>query len=265
MKRFLVLLTVLLVFSSCNEYQKAMKSEDVALKFTTATKLYDKADYNRAILLIEQIAPAFRGKPQAEKLFYMYSQSLYQTKQYGLAAFQFESFTSTYPKSEKAEETFFLSAKCYAKMSPKYTLDQTDTNKALAKIQEYIDRYPESQNMTEANEMTAVLRNKLEQKAFENAKQFNTISDYKASLVALENFITDFPGTPYKEDALYYKLDSAYLLAINSVPSKMEERLTNAKIAYDKLIKFNNDTKYKDKADKMLATIDKELQQFSNK
>jgi outer membrane protein assembly factor BamD len=55
------------------------------------------------------------------------------------------------------------------------------------------------------------------------------------------------------------------LLAINSVPSKMEERLTNAKIAYDKLIKFNNDTKYKDKADKMLATIDKELQQFSNK
>jgi outer membrane protein assembly factor BamD (BamD/ComL family) len=105
----------------------------------------------------------------------------------------------------------------------------------------------------------------LEQKAFENAKQFNTISDYKASLVALENFITDFPGTPYKEDALYYKLDSAYLLAINSVPSKMEERLTNAKIAYDKLIKFNNDTKYKDKADKMLATIDKELQQFSNK
>jgi outer membrane protein assembly factor BamD len=119
--------------------------------------------------------------------------------------------------------------------------------------------------MTEANEMTVVLRNKLEQKAFENAKQFNTISDYKASLVALENFITDFPGTPYKEDALYYKLDSAYLLAINSVPSKMEERLTNAKIAYDKLIKFNNDTKYKDKADKMLATIDKELQQFSNK
>jgi outer membrane protein assembly factor BamD (BamD/ComL family) len=29
-----------------------------------------------------------------------------------------------------------------------------------------------------------------------------------SSLVALDNFIADYPGTPYKEDALYYKFDS---------------------------------------------------------
>lgn len=263
MKRFIVLFTVLILFSSCSEYQKAMKSEDVAFKFDIATKLYDKGDLGRAILLIEQIAPAFKGKPQAEKLFYMYSQSLYKTEQYGLAAFQFESFSSSYPKSEKAEEAFYLSAKCYANISPKYSLDQADTNMALAKMQEYIDRYPESQNLNEANEITSNLRNKLERKAFENAKQFNTISDYKASIIALDNFISDFPGTPFKEEALYIKYDSAYLLAMNSVQNKMEERLNNAKVAYDKLIKFKSDTKYKNKADKMLASIDKELQQFS--
>jgi outer membrane protein assembly factor BamD len=38
---------------------------------------------------------------------------------------------------------------------------------------------------------------------------YNTISDYKSAIVALENFVADYPGTPYKEDALYYKLDSA--------------------------------------------------------
>jgi outer membrane protein assembly factor BamD len=47
-------------------------------------------------------------------------------------------------------------------------------------------------------------------------------------LVALDNFIADYPGTPYK-DALYYKFDSAYQLGINSVPAKMEERLNVAK------------------------------------
>ncbi len=263
MKRFIVLFTVLILFSSCSEYQKAMKSEDVAYKFDVATKLYDKGDLGRAILLIEQIAPAFKGKPQAEKLFYMYSQSLYKTEQYGLAAFQFESFSSSYPKSEKAEEAFYLAAKCYANISPKYSLDQADTNMALTKMQEYIDRYPDSQNLIEANEITSNLRNKLERKAFENAKQFNTISDYKASIIALDNFISDFPGTPFKEEALYVKYDSAYLLAMNSVQNKMEERLNNAKVAYEKLIKFKSDTKYKNKADKMLASIDKELQQFS--
>jgi outer membrane protein assembly factor BamD len=41
----------------------------------------------------------------------------------------------------------------------------------------------------------------------------------KSALVALDNFIADYPGTPYKEDALYYKFDSAYQL-VNSVPAK---------------------------------------------
>jgi outer membrane protein assembly factor BamD len=39
---------------------------------------------------------------------------------------------------------------------------------------------------------------------------YNTISDFK-SVVALDNFIVDYPGTPYKEDALYYKFDSNQL------------------------------------------------------
>lgn len=69
MKRFIVLFTVLILFSSCNEYQKAMKSEDVAFKFDVATKLYDKGDLGRAILLIEQIAPAFKGGHKPKNCF----------------------------------------------------------------------------------------------------------------------------------------------------------------------------------------------------
>jgi outer membrane protein assembly factor BamD len=58
-------------------------------------------------------------------------------------------------------------------------------------------------------------------------------------------------------------LDSAYKLAINSVPQKMQERLNEAKTAYHSLIKFNASSKYKKQADNMLVSIDKELQQFS--
>jgi len=46
--------------------------------------------------------PSYRGKPQGEKLFYMYAQSLYKTKQYYLAGYQYDSFNSGYPKSEKS-------------------------------------------------------------------------------------------------------------------------------------------------------------------
>ena len=260
----LFLLVVLLV--SCSEYQKALKTEDVAVKFEMATKLYDAEKYNDAIRLIEQIAPAYRGKPQAEKLFYMFSQSYYKTKQYYLGAYQFESFVSGYPKSEKVEEAAYLGAKCYAIQSGRtspYSLDQTDTYKAIDKLQGFIDSYPNSQYLPEANKELRELNEKIEKKVYENAKGYHTIMDYKSAMVALDNFVADFPGTPFKEDALFYKYDSAYQLGINSIPSKMEERLNIAKTAYNSLMKFKPDTKHKKIADEMLVRIETDLKNFT--
>jgi outer membrane protein assembly factor BamD len=134
MKKIVSLLLLVVVFASCSEYQKALKTEDVGVKFALASKLYDAGKYNDAIRLIEQIAPSYRGKPQAEKLFYMFSQSYYKTNQYYLAAYQFESFVSGYPKSEKVEEAAYLGAKCFSMLSPVYSLDQTDTFKEIELI-----------------------------------------------------------------------------------------------------------------------------------
>ena len=263
MKKFIVLIALLVLYSSCSDYQKALKSDDVATKFEAASKQFDKGKYSKAIRIFEQIAPAFKGKPQAEKMFYMFSESYYKTKQYYLAGYQYESFASSYPKSEKHEEASFLGAKCYSMLSPVYSLDQKDTDKAIDKLQNFIDRYPNSNYMDEANTIMKSLKTKLEKKSFENAKQYNSISDYKSAIISLDNFISDFPGTPFKEEALYYKFDSEYMLAINSINTKMEERLKNAKTSYSNLIKFNANTKFKSKADIMLAKIESDLQQFS--
>lgn len=265
MKNLLYFLIVLVLFSSCSEYQKALKNEDTTVKLDMATKMYELGKYNQSLRLIEQIAGVYRGRPDAEQLFYMYAQSYYKTRQYYLAGYQFESFVSAYPKSDKVIEAAFLGAKSYSKLSPVFSLDQTDTTKAIEKLQLFIDNYPNSEFIAEANTITKTLNGKLEKKVFENAKGYNTISDFKSALIALDNFIADFPGTSLKEEALYYRLDSAYKLGVNSIPSKMEERLNVAKVAYANLIKFKPDTQYKQKADEMLVRIEKDLQNLLNK
>jgi outer membrane protein assembly factor BamD len=262
MKKIVSFLVIILLLASCNEYQKALKSEDPAVKFEMATKMYEAKKYNKAIRIFEQIASVYRGKPESENLYFMFSQSYFKTKQYYLAGYQFESFVSSFPKSEKAQEASFLGAKSYSMLSPVYSLDQTDTTKAIEKLQAFIDTYPNSVYLAEANTIVKNLNEKLERKVFENAKGYNTISDFKSALVALDNFIADYPGTPFKEEALFYKYDSAYQLGINSVPAKMEERLNVAKVAYANLIKFKADTKYKKQADEMLARVEKDLQKF---
>ena len=50
---------------------------------------------------------------------------------------------------------------------------------------------------------------------------------------------------------------------MNSVPSKIEERLNNAKIAHANLIKFSEASERKEEADKMLSKIEKDLQQYN--
>ena len=243
MKKIVSLLIIIVLLASCNEYQKALKSEDPAVKLVMATKMYEAKNYNKAIRIFEQIASVYRGKPESENLYYMFSQSYYKTKQYYLAGYQFESFVSSFPKSDKVQEASFLGAKSYSMLSPVYSLDQTDTTKAIEKLQTFIDTYPNSTYLAEANSIVKNLNEKLERKVFENAKGYNTISDYKSALVALDNFIADYPGTPFKEEALFYKFDSAYQLGINSVPAKMEERLNVAKVAYANLIKYKAETK----------------------
>lgn len=263
MKKIFLVFIFSLVLFSCNEYQKAYKSEDVAFKYEVAEKLFNQGKFGKAIRIFEQIAVQYKGKPQAEKMYYMYATSYFKTKQYYLAGYQYENFTASYPKSEKAEECAFYGAYCYSKLSPEYSLDQVDTYKAIEKLQTFIDKYPNSSFLTEANLIAKELRTKLEKKSFEIAKQYHTISDYKSALVTLENFISDFPGTQYKEDALYYKFDSEYQLAINSISSKMKERLELAKEYYDRLIRLFPETKYKEISASKLELIDKELQQLS--
>jgi outer membrane protein assembly factor BamD len=103
----------IILLASCSQYQKALKSDDVAVKTEAANKMFETGKYLKAIRLYEQVAPAYKGKPQAERLFFMYSKSLYNTKQYYLAGYQFENFSASYPKSEKREEASFLASECF--------------------------------------------------------------------------------------------------------------------------------------------------------
>ena len=196
----------LLLLTSCNEFQKLLRNEDVKIKYEMAEKYYENEEWRRAATLFEQIQPQYRGKPQGERITFFYANSLLNKKNYVLAAFQFESFVKSYPISQKVEEAAFLGAYCYYKQSPRHSLDQEETRTAIEKLQNFINYYPYSEKLSEANDLVQELRIKLEYKQFEIAKQYNTIRDYTSAIKVLNSFISDYPGTPYREDALYLSL-----------------------------------------------------------
>lgn len=251
-----------LLLSSCGEYQKALKSDDAKVKYTMAEDLYNKKQYRKAIRLFEQALPHYVGKPQGERLVYMFADSYYKTKQYSLATYQYERMQKLYPKSQKVEEAAFLEAKTLYLETPIYSVDQTATYKAIEKLQYFLDRYPSGEYSIEANEMTLELLIRLQRKDFEIAKQYSRIRDYQAAIKALDNFLSDNPGSVFKEEALYIRLHSAYEWAINSVEEKKASRLKMAKEAYDNLLRAFPETQYRKEAEKMLQKIETSLKEM---
>ena len=70
MKKLFYILLAVVVFSSCSEYQKVLKKDDIAAKFALGDSLFQQGKYAKANRLFVQIVPKYRGKPQAEKLMY---------------------------------------------------------------------------------------------------------------------------------------------------------------------------------------------------
>ncbi|MCF6295065.1 MAG: outer membrane protein assembly factor BamD [Flavobacteriaceae bacterium] len=265
MKKLIYILVILIAFSSCNEYQKALKSEDIATKFKLGTELYDAGKYNKANRLFEQIVPKYRGKPQAQKLMYMYSMTFYKTRDYYTANYQMERFVSSYANSEKVEEIAYLGAKSYYHLSPIFSKEQKETIEAIEKLQGFINRFPESEYLSEANILVKELEYKLENKAYSIAKQYNHIEDFEASIKSFDNFILEFPGTSLRENAMFYRLDSAYKLAINSVHRKKEDRLKRAITYFNSFNRAYANSEHKTEADKMNEELNGLLQEFITK
>ncbi len=238
MKKLLYILGLVLLSTSCSEYQKVYKSEDIGLKNKTAEALYNEGKYKKALKLYEQIVPAYRGKPQAERVMFYYADIYYKLRDHYLAGYQFERFVKSYPKSNKLEEASYKAAKSFYYMSPRYSLDQTDTNKAMEKLQSFINDFPDSEHIAEANKIIAELRIKIERKSYEIAKQYHHTESYKVAIAAFDNFAIDYPGSSFREKALYYKFDSAYTLAVNSLPQLVQERLMVAKGYYSNYMKY---------------------------
>jgi len=265
MNKILYIFLLLVTLSSCSEYQKALKSEDTATMFKLGEELYNEGKYEKANKLFAQIVPSYRGKPQAEKLMYLYSQSFYKMKDYYIAGYQFERFASSYPQSEKVEEASFLSAKSSYMLSPAYTKDQKETKQAIEKLQEFINLFPEAEYVVEANTLVKELDYKLELKSFSIAKQYDQISDFEASIKSFDNFIFEFPGSVLREEALFYKLDASYKLALNSVERKKELRLKSAKASADLFKKSYTSSKYMEDVNDMASKVEEELKNYGNK
>ena len=113
---------------------------------------------------------------------------------------------------------------CLYRATLRYELDQKPTYAAITAINEYKISHLGSPNIAICDRMLEDLNERIDRKAYENAKLYYKMEDYKASRVAFKNVLKDNADNIYREDILYYAAMSSYKYALNSVPAKQKER-----------------------------------------
>ena len=261
-KKWILGLLVILIISACSEYNKVLKSPNPELKYQKTVEYYEEGDYLKAMPLLEELIPLYRGTDKGQKIYYYYCYANYYLNYNIQAAYHFKQYARTYPLSEFAEDALFMSAYCNYLDSPIPSLDQEPTYKAIDELQVFVNTYPKSPLVDSANHLVDELQLKLETKDFENSKQYYKIKQYKAAIVALENTLQDYPNSIFEEEIKMLILKSYYELAIKSIDEKKLERFNKGIEAYYDFIDNFADGNQVNEAETIYARIIRAKEQF---
>jgi len=249
-----VLLLFIVILSSCGSYNKIVKSTDYEFKYKKAIEYYEDGEYVRSGTLLKELVGVYRGTNRADKIYYYYAKSMIGQKDYLMAGHYFKTLVKEYPMSEFAEESYFMDGYCSYLMSPKARLDQAVTYEAIDALQLYVNLYPFNDRVEEASRLIGEMNDKLVNKAYLSARLYYDFDNYKASVIALTNCLSEYPDSKYREELMFMLLESKYMLAIGSVYDKRQERLSSALDEYFSFVDEFPESKHIKEAEKFHKT-----------
>ncbi len=263
MKGFFLVIFGLTIFTSCDGYNKVIRSDDYDLKFQTANDLYEGGKAQRSIVLYEQIYQRFPKTSQGEVAYYRIGKAYYEAKDYYMAGYYLGSYSTRFQFSPKAEEALFLSAMCSVQNSPDPSLDPNDTELAIKDLQAFINRYPNSTLVDSCNSTIDGLRFKLEIKDFEAVKHYSKTEYFRAAVTSALSFMETYPLSEYREEVMYLLVKNSYLLSINSVETKKKERIAETIQRYRTFVSEFPQSEHKRELDGFSDSLEKELQKIN--
>jgi outer membrane protein assembly factor BamD len=267
MRKFLLYISVLavIVSTSCNnQLRRIEKSNNFEKKLDYANQLFQKKKYNTAMTLYTDLVQVYKGTDKFEPMYYNFAYCSYYVKDYVQAAFQFKNYLDLFPNSPRAVEIDYMQAYCYYKQSPKVSLDQTNTMKAIAAMQTFINNYPNADKKAEANLVIELCRRKLEQKEFSSAELYYNLGFFKAAGIAFKNLMRNYPDSDKSDGYKVMAIRSYYNYAKNSIPEKQKERYATVLDEYLDFADHYPQSKLKGDAEKFYTLAQNNIKTLDN-
>ncbi len=174
---------------------------ELADSYFAKKRYLDAKDQYRIITL------SYSGSRQADKAQFFLAECHFFTKEYIIAASEYERLIKVYPNSEYVDDAKYKLGFSYFKLSPKYSLDQEYTLKAIREFQEFLEEFRSSALVPVVEQQLQECRNKLALKVFAAAEQYRRMQYWEAAIIYYNMVLDQYYDSIYAPKAQFYLAD----------------------------------------------------------
>lgn len=239
---FTFIFLALVVFSAGCAGSGRVRYESPEDALDKGIEQFERGKYQRAAEYFQGVFDFGRMSEEASDAQLYLARSYYHDRQYILAASEYSRFIQVYRSDPRLEEASFERAMSYYQLSPSFELDQTETGNAVTHFQLFMNRFPESLLVQEAEEKRQELIEKMARKQYETAGLYERRELYRAAALQFESAFDRYPGTSWADDALVGAMRMYLEYAEQSIAGRREERLRQAVDHYQRLLQLFPDS-----------------------
>ena len=190
---------------SSEEVTKQMTAEQ---HYEIGMKKFKSEDYLEAIDEFKIVGLQYQGTRVADAAQFYMGECHYFREEYILAAYEYDLLIRTMPSSPYVSRARFQLATCYYNMSPKSSLDQEYSKKAIDEYQAYLDYFPKDTLVHAAEDRINELNTKAAKKEYENGITYMHLEYYRAATYYFDMVLEKYHDTPFAEPAQLKKAEA---------------------------------------------------------
>ena len=238
MRRFLHICCACLIALSVGCAQKKYKRLSPEVYYKDAQDALKNKKCYDAELLFRNMLSDFPGSHLSDEAQFGLGKAFQCQKDYVTSIFEYERLLNEYPVSPYAAEARFQIGECYYQDARDIHHDQDETHKAIREFARFIEDYPQSDLVSQAENRINALRNQLARKEVMIAYDYILWKYYSSAKVYAEGVLKEYPDTEsaldarfiiaqvnFKTGALDEALNELTLLIGRDLPEKLKEKV----------------------------------------
>jgi len=250
---FTALLCSVMLLMSCgsSDVLQTLSAEE---RFAIGKQKFDDEEYLEAINEFQVIKLQYPASAVADDAQLYLAECYYAREEFLLAVEEYQSLKRLMASSPLVSQAQHKIAMCYYSLSPRSTLDQTYSLKAIEEFQSFIEDYKTDSLVANAEVKIHELNTRLAQKWFDTAELYIKLEYYRSATYYYDLIVEKYHDTEFAEPA-----------HINKVKVLVtRKKFDDAKAELGKFLERYPNSQFKGDAESLRSVIDEALKSRSS-